>query len=111
MNQGVPSDPCPVETAIRVIGGKWKPLILFYLFEGTKRVNQLRRLLPPISQQMLTRQLRELEGDGVVRRTIYAEVPARVEYSLTERGQTLQPVLEAILQWGITYLSASSEPI
>jgi len=98
--------PCPVETAITVIGGKWKPLILFYLLDGTKRFNELRRLLPAISQQTLTRQLRDLERDGIVHRAIYAEVPARVEYTLTQVGRTLHPVLEAILQWGLHYIEA-----
>jgi DNA-binding HxlR family transcriptional regulator len=96
---------CPVETAIKVIGGKWKPLILFYLVDGTKRFNELRRLLPPISPQMLTRQLRELERDGIITRVVYAEVPARVEYALTPIGRGLRPVLEGVLQWGLLYLT------
>lgn len=94
---------CPVAVTLDVIGGKWKPLILYYLFQETRRFNELRRMLPHVTQQMLTLQLRELERDGVVHRKVYAEVPPKVEYSLTERGRSLEPILLAMLDWGEVY--------
>ena len=91
---------CPVEACVEVIGGKWKGVILFHLLGGTKRFNELSRLMPAVTQRMLTRQLRELEDDGIVARKIYAEVPPRVEYSLTEFGLTLEDLLRRLQQWG-----------
>jgi DNA-binding HxlR family transcriptional regulator len=100
---------CPVEACAEVIGGKWKGVILFHLLGGTKRFNELQRLMPDVTQRMLTRQLRELEADQVVGRTVYAEVPPRVEYSLTEFGRTLEPVLRTLQKWGREYLARITE--
>lgn len=91
---------CPVEITLEVIGGKWKALILWHLSFRTLRFSQLRRRLPGVTQKMLTQQLRELEGDGLVHRAVYAEVPPRVEYSLTANGETLKPLLSAMCEWG-----------
>ena len=95
---------CPVEATADVIGGKWKAVILYYLFKGPKRFNELRRLLPEVTQRMLTRHLRDLELDGVVHREIYKEVPPRVEYSLTEFGVSLGPIIVQMLDWGEQYM-------
>jgi DNA-binding HxlR family transcriptional regulator len=95
---------CPVEAALEVIGGKWKALILWHLCDGVKRFSELQRELPGVNAKMLTRQLRELEGDGIVQRTVYPEVPPRVEYAVTEFGRTLLPILEALCAWGTQYL-------
>jgi DNA-binding HxlR family transcriptional regulator len=94
---------CPMVAAINRIGGKWKPIILHILSEGTMRFGEIKRLIPPVSQKMLTQQLRELEADGIVHRKVFAEVPPRVEYSLTKRGETLKPVLQALYTWGQAY--------
>jgi len=95
---------CPVEGALQLIDGKWKGVILYHLMEKTMRFNELRRKLPNVTQRMLTNQLRELEADGLIHREVYAEVPPRVEYSLTDRGRTLQPVIAALKDWGDRYL-------
>lgn len=94
---------CPVEVAVEVIGGKWKSVILFHLLDGTKRFGELARILPGITQRMLTRQLRELESDGIIHREVYREIPPRVEYSLTELGSSLRPVLLLMGDWGKLY--------
>lgn len=92
---------CSVEACLSVIGGRWKPVLLFKLMEeGTLRFGELRRLVPGVTQKMLTNQLRELEADGVVHREVYPEVPPKVEYSLTEYGRSLQPILLAMRDWG-----------
>lgn len=93
-------DDCTVGSAVRMLSGKWKLIIIYYLLSGTKRFNELKRLMPRVTQQMLTSQLRELERDGVVHREVYAEVPPRVEYSLTESGRALAPILAALGEWG-----------
>ena len=99
---------CPVGVVLRILGGKWKLSILCALLDGTKRFSELRRLNPGITQRMLTNQLRELEADLVVTRKIYAEVPPKVEYSLTEIGKKLQPILQQLEEWGRTYLLDTS---
>src|SRR6266702_806297 len=91
---------CPVEVTLTILGGKWKPLIVHHLLHGTKRFGELRRLLPHVTQQMLTLQLRELEQTGVLSRLVYAQVPPRVEYSLTELGRSLEPILHQMNAWG-----------
>lgn len=96
-------DYCSTEVALEVIGGKWKMMILYNLFEGTRRFGQLRRALPHVTQRMLTRQLRELEEDWLVHREVYAQVPPKVEYSLTEVGASLEPIVRRIDEWGAWY--------
>lgn len=91
---------CGVEATLEIIGGKWKGVILYHLSGGVKRFNQINRLLPNITQRMLTRQLRELESDGLVNREVYPQVPPKVEYSLTEQGQSLVPIIMALKGWG-----------
>lgn len=96
-------DYCTIEAAMEVVGGKWKMAIVNHLFAGTMRFGELRRAMPTITQRMLTRQLRELEADGVIRRTVYAEVPPKVEYDLTEIGENLRPVAGLLESWGDRY--------
>lgn len=95
-----PSYRCPVEVTLEVIGGKWKAVILWHLTFKTLRFSQLQRRLPGVTQKMLTQQLRELERDGLIHRQVFAEVPPKVEYSLTATGQTLQPLLQQMRDWG-----------
>lgn len=94
---------CPVETTISVIGGTWKPIILFHLISGKMRFMQLSRCIPSVTQRMLTLQLRELEVDGIVLRTVHPEVPPRVEYELTALGFSLKPLLVMMNNWGENY--------
>lgn len=94
---------CSVETTMAVIGGRWKSVVLYWLLDGTKRFSELSRSIPNITERTLTLQLRELEADGLVKRTVYAEVPPRVEYNLTAFGLTLKPILIAMRAWGKDY--------
>ena len=94
------ADDCPVEAALNRIGGKWKGLIVLRLLARTWRFNELLRSLPGCTQRMLTNQLRELEADGLVHREVYPEVPPRVEYSLTDMGRELRPVIRTMSEWG-----------
>lgn len=93
---------CPVETTLKVIGGRWKVLIIHFLLEDTKRFGELTRSLGSISARTLSKQLRELEADGVVDRKDFGEIPPRVEYSLTALGKTLEPVLRSMEAWGLS---------
>ncbi len=94
---------CPVEATLEMIGGKWKGMLVYHLLEGTQRFNALRRAFPGVTQRMLTKQLRELEAVGLVHREVFAEVPPRVEYSLTPRGESLRPVIGALERWGMAH--------
>ena len=103
---------CPVQTTVDVIGGKWKPGIVFRLQNGTYRFGALKREMPWISERVLIRQLKELEADGVVTRTDYREVPPRVEYALSAYGETLRPLLREVAKWGAAHIErgASAPP-
>jgi DNA-binding HxlR family transcriptional regulator len=96
---------CPIEATLSVLGGKWTPLVLWHLRDETLRFGELRRKIPNITKKMLSQRLQELEAEGVVHREAYAEVPPRVEYSLTDFGETLRPVLESMCEWGAEYLN------
>lgn len=94
---------CPVETTLMLIGDKWKVLILRDLMSGTKRFGELKKSIGTVSQKVLTAQLRNMEESGLVHRKVYAEVPPRVEYSLTDLGKSLKPILDAMWAWGAEY--------
>jgi DNA-binding HxlR family transcriptional regulator len=97
---------CPVEAVLSLIGGKYKPIILYHLrIEGTFRFSELKRFMPQITQKMLTQQLRELEVDGLVHREVYPVVPPKTEYSITEYGKTLKPILLAMCDWGNEHMA------
>lgn len=100
---------CPVELTLTLIGDKWKVLILRDLMAGTKRFSELKKSIGHISQKVLTAQLRSMEENGLVNRKVYAEVPPRVEYSLTELGQSLEPILKAMWNWGEDYRAKIQE--
>jgi DNA-binding HxlR family transcriptional regulator len=95
---------CPIEATLNVIGGKWKPMILCLLANDTLRYNKIQQLMPEVSPKMLTKQLRELEYDGLILRKMYPEIPPKVEYSITDFGRTVLPVLKTLLDWGAEYL-------
>lgn len=109
------SGACRALPALEIITGKWKPIILYYLIkDGTKRFSDLRRLIPEITPRMLTLHLRELEEQQIIRRVVYPQVPPKVEYSITEHGKTLAPVLEAMHEWGnrhLAYLAKEVRPV
>ncbi len=94
---------CPVETTLMLIGDKWKVLILRDLMDGTKRFGELKKSIGTVSQKVLTAQLRDMEEKGLLTRKVYAEVPPRVEYTLTETGYSLKPILDAMVVWGTDY--------
>jgi DNA-binding HxlR family transcriptional regulator len=100
---------CPVEACTEIIGGKWKGKILYILFTGTKRFGELRKLLPETTQRMLTMQLRELEEDGIIERKVYPQVPPKVEYSISVKGESLKPIIDAMWHWGKDFLSKLPE--
>jgi len=100
LNENSLSDICASAYALRILGGRWKPTILHILLNGKQRFSELRKLMPLVSERMLSQQLKELEKDGLIKREVFPEVPPRVEYSLTEDGQELQPMLYCISRWG-----------
>lgn len=99
-----PEETIFVYTALKVVGGKWKLLILWYLLDGAKRFSELKRLIPGISEKMLTQQLRELEKDGMIQRDVQSDVPLKVEYSFTDYGTSINPVLKPLCDWGREHL-------
>ena len=101
--------PCPVQTCLNFISDKWKILIIRDLLTGTKRFSELKKSLAPVTQKMLTQQLREMEKDGLVYRKVYPVVPPKVEYSLTEFGLSLNPVISSMKEWGLDYQSKNKE--
>ncbi len=94
---------CPVEVSLDKIGGKWKPLVLWHLHSRTRRFGELKRLIPTVTEKMLTETLRQLEGDGIVHREVYRQVPPKVEYSLTRNGKELEGLLQQLCSWGKKY--------
>lgn len=100
-----------IQTTLNVIGGKWKPIILWHLLEGKKRFSELQRSISGVSQKMLTAQLRELEQDLIIHREVYKQIPPKVEYWVTDYGKTLQPVLESIGNWGQKHSQKSKQSV
>lgn len=104
LNKNVSETECPVTYCMKTIGGKWKPIILFLISKGANRFGVLQRGIDGISKQMLTKQLRELEDDGILKRKIYAEIPPRVEYFITKNGETLFPIVNQMKKWGEAHM-------
>ncbi len=100
---------CSMELTLALIGGKWKSLILWRLGDNTLRFSELKKSLPQVTQKMLTQQLRELEEDGLVHRHVYTQVPPRVEYSLTQAGKSILPILNTMCEWGLQYITSFSK--
>ena len=100
-----------VQATLSVLGGKWKILILWHLKDHTRRFGELKRLMPEITEKMLIQQLRELETDGIVARMVYTEVPPKVEYSVTNYGRSLEPVLHALCDWGEAHLDRNNQQL
>ena len=91
---------CPIENTLKIIGGKWKAILLWYIAEAPKRYGELKKLVPGISEKMLIQSLRAIETDGLINREVFNEIPPRVEYSVTKRGETLMPILKTMYAWG-----------
>ncbi len=104
MTKNIYNENCPVSIILKILGGKWKTLIVYSLLDGTKRFNELKRLMPNVTQRMLTNQLRELETDKIIDRKVYAQIPPKVEYSLTKIGYQLKPMLNQLEAWGSCYI-------
>ena len=98
---------CPAELTVKLIAGRWKIVSLWYLFQDVKRFSELRRALTGVTQKVLTQQLREMERDGMIARQVFAQVPLKVEYSVTPLGASLKPVVEAMHQWGAAHASSA----
>lgn len=109
VEEACPREKCPVATTLSVISGKWKGVILYHLFQGTLRFSELQRRMEGVTHRSLTLQLRELEEDGIIERTVYPEVPPRVEYSLSELGRTMEPIIVAMFEWGVQYKETVQE--
>lgn len=99
---------CYIALTLDLIGGKWKTLVLWHLLDGKKRFGELRKLIPKCTQRMITRQLRELERDGIIARRIYRQIPPKVEYSLTDRGETLRSILQLACNWGTKWANETN---
>ncbi|MBN8708837.1 MAG: transcriptional regulator [Verrucomicrobia bacterium 61-8] len=100
---------CPVTRTLSVMGGRWKPVLLHYLMEKPRRAGELTRLIPQASAKVLTQQLRELENDNIVHREVFPQIPPKVEYSLTDFGESLRPVMDALCEWGKARIPKTNE--